>query len=133
MIGLDTNILVRYLVADAPEQSEAAAQVLERECSTEKPGYIAQVVLCELVWVLRGAYGYGKEQIAATLERILTVAELTVEKEEIAWRALMAYRNGPADFADYCILFSSREAGCETVYSFDRKLARSPGVATPGD
>ncbi|MFP4615122.1 MAG: PIN domain-containing protein [Thiohalorhabdus sp.] len=131
MIALDTNLLARYLTEDHPEQAAAAARILEQECSPERPGFVAQVVLCELVWVLRGAYGYDKEQIASVLERILTVAELTVEREEVAWRALAAYRSGPADFADYCILFTSQEAGCETLYTFDRKLARSPKAVVP--
>jgi predicted nucleic-acid-binding protein len=131
MIGLDTNVLVRYLTQDHAEQAAAANRLIDEQCTAEDPGLVSLVVLCELVWVLRRAYGCGKETIANLLEQLLTAAELQVPDEEIAWRALRAYQQGPADFPDYCILFANREAGCPLTYSFDRKLAQHPGAAIP--
>lgn len=131
MIGLDTNVLVRYLTQDEAEQSAAANRLIDERCTTEEPGLVSLVVLCELVWVLRSAYGCGKETIADLLEQLLTAAELKVANEQIAWRALRAYQQGPADFPDYCILLANREAGCTRTYSFDRKLSQRPEVAIP--
>lgn len=132
MIGLDTNVLVRYLTQDDPDQAKAANQLIESQCTAEDPGLVSQVVLCELVWVLRSAYACGQDTITRILERILTAAELKVTDEEVAWRALRAYQQGGAEFPDYSILFSNREAGCTLTYSFDRKLARHPEAEIPG-
>ncbi len=124
MIALDTNLLVRYIVQDHPEQAAIATNLIETRLSEDEPGFVAHLVLAELVWVLRG-YGYGREQIAETLTGLLCAVELSVEQVELAWSALRAYAKGPADFADYLIGFRARSVGCSTVMTFDRKAARS--------
>lgn len=131
MIGLDTNILVRYLTQDHPEQSERAGRLIETRCTRRARGWIALVVLCELVWVLRGAYRYDKVLIVAVLDQILATAELEVEDEDIATRALSYYRAGSADFADYLIACGNRMAGCDVTYSFDKRLATHAHVREP--
>ena len=130
MIGLDTNVLVRYLTQDDPEQASRAERIIEG-CSKEEPGHIALIILCELVWVLRGAYNYEKRLLIRVLEQILSTRELQVEAEHIARAALAAYSKGTADFADYVIVSSNRIAGCEKTYSFDKKLAQHPQVLIP--
>ena len=131
MIGLDTNVLVRYLTQDHPEQSPRANELIESRCTREDPGWIPLIVVCELVWVLRGAYGYQKSVVIQVLEQILASRDLEVGDAQIAASALSAYKNGPADFADYAIVLSSRAAGCELTYSFDQKLARHQSVRMP--
>lgn len=126
MIGLDTNVLVRYLTQDDAEQALRASRLIETQCTRNDPCRIALIVLCELVWVLRGAYGYEKDIIIQVLEGILASSELRVEKEDEARSALAAFQKGPADFADYVIACANRGAGCETTCSLDRKLARHP-------
>ena len=90
MIGLDTNILVRYITQDDPQQSEVANHLIETRCSRSNPGHIGQIVLCELVWVLRRAYGYDKQQLLGLLDQLLVTAELDIENEQLAHRALSA-------------------------------------------
>ena len=131
MIGLDTNVLVRYLTQDDPDQALRAGRVIEKSCTKDAPGWITLVVLCELVWVLRGAYGYKKKLIVEVLEQILATRELQVEAEHIARPALAAFRRGQADFADYVIVFTNRACGCEHTYSFDQKLASHGSVRMP--
>ncbi len=131
MIGLDTNVLVRYLTQDHPEQSARANRLIESRCTRQDPGQIALIVLCELVWVLRGAYGYRKALVIETLDRILASRELEIENAHIAAAALSSYRKGPADFADYVIVSSNRESQCEATYSFDRKLSKHRLVRVP--
>lgn len=131
MIGLDTNVLVRYLTQDDPEQSERANRLIETYCTRKTPGRVAMIVLCELVWVLRGAYHYDKPLVVEVLDQILATADLEVENEEVAGQALSAYRDGPADFSDYVITYANCAAGCEVTYSFDRKLAKQDGVFEP--
>ena len=124
MKGLDTNVLVRYLVADDAEQAERAARFLEKECTAETPGFVNRIVFCELVWVLRSAYGYGRDQIAAPLELLLRTAELRVEDHDAAWSALRLYRAGNCDFPDAFLALTNRESGCETTVTFDQKAGR---------
>jgi len=128
MVGLDTNILVRYITQDDPAQASKATRLIEASCTAGNPGRLAHIVLCELVWVLRRAYGYSKPQVVAVLEQILVTAELAIEHEGIAFQALDAYRDGSADFSDYLLALSNRAAGCETTYSFDARLCAHPAA-----
>ena len=128
MIGLDTNVLVRYFTQDDPGQSAIANQLIESRCSRSSPGYINHIVLCELVWVLRRAYGYDKAQLVALLDQILITAELDIENEALAWKALASWRSESADYSDYLLALVNLAGGCETTYSFDRKLTRYPAV-----
>lgn len=131
MIGLDTNVLVRYLTQDDPEQASRAGRLIESRCTKEDPGYVSLVVLCELAWVLRGAYAYEKHLVIKVLEHILASSELRVEAEHIARSALAAFRRDLADFADYIVIFSNHSAGCKATFSFDQKLARHDLVEVP--
>jgi len=128
VIGLDTNVLVRYFTQDDRRQSEIANHLIETQCSRSNPGRISQIVLCELVWVLRRAYGYDKKPLLALLDQLLITAELDIENGEIAWKALAAWRDGTADYSDYLVTLSNQASGCERTYSFDRKLARHDTV-----
>ena len=131
MIGLDTNILLRYITQDDPRQSSRATRLIERRCTKQSRGRITLIVLCELVWVMRGAYRYSKSQIVAVLDQILVTAEFEIENEELAWKALEAWKTGPADYSDYLLVFSNQAAGCEQTYTFDAKLARHPAASSP--
>lgn len=131
MIGLDTNVLVRYITQDDPLQAERAARLIEGRCTAAAPGWVAQIVLCELVWVLRRAYGYSKRDVVAVLDQMLMTAELRIENEKLARQALEAYGDGPADFSDYLLVLANQAAGCRGTYSFDADLARHPAVALP--
>ena len=121
MIGIDTNILVRYIVQDNEEQARLAASILEGKLSEETQGLVSAVVLCELVWVLRQAYGYGKEQVVEVLRSLMSSADLMVDRVDDAWRALREYETGSADFPDYYIGQMNRTLHAETTYTLDRK------------
>ncbi len=123
MIGLDTNILVRYIVQDDAHQASLATDLIERTLDVaERPGFINSIVLCELVWVLETAYAYRRDQIAETLQRLFEVDRLRVQAPAIAWRALDAYRQG-ADFADALLAYDNESAGCAYTASFDKRAA----------
>lgn len=124
MIGLDTNVLVRYIVRDDAHQTALATRLLERTLNAaERPGFIASIVLCELVWVLEGSYGYARAQIAETLQRLFEIDRFRFEAPELAWHALDDYRAG-SDFADALLALVNEQAGCEYTASFDRKAVR---------
>ena len=128
MTGIDTNVLVRYLVQDDPEQARKASRFITEECSTENPGLINRIVLCELVWVLETAYGYARESVARTLEKILRTSQLTIEDHQEAWSSFREYQGG-ADFADSFVAAVNRRLGCERTVTFDRKAGRRTGFA----
>ena len=127
MIGLDTNILVRFLVQDHPIQSTTARSLLNR-CSAKEPGFVGREVLVELVWVLERAYGQTAPDISSALIGLLEAEELVVEDADDVATAAVAYGSGMTDFADHMIAAAAVRAGCATLYTFDRKAARHNSV-----
>ena len=125
MIGIDTNVLIRYIVRDDQRQAEVATRLIESKCTPEDPGLIHPIVLCELVWVLIRGYGYDRRMVARVVRRILSVKELRVNGAESAWRAIRLYEQGKADFADYLIGLSNQDEKAEATYTFDRTAAES--------
>ena len=124
MIGLDTNVLVRYIVQDDPEQAAAAARLIEGRCTARSPGYVSVPVLVELVWVLTTAYRHGKALVVAVIRQILRTAEFTVEDRDTILAALREFESGAADFADCLIAHRNHARGCPRTYTFDRRAAR---------
>jgi predicted nucleic-acid-binding protein len=120
MIGLDTNVVVRYLTHDDPVQTAAAEKVLD-SLSADSPGLLSLVVMVEVVWVLEVSYRFKKSEIEQVLETLLRSKELVVERAEIVWQALRKFGAGNADFADCLIERSCHAAECEYTATFDRK------------
>ncbi len=118
MIGLDTNVLVRYLLRDDPVQAARA----ERELERNERFLIDSIVLCELVWVLETGYGFSRTEIAAALERILATAQFEIESKDLALAALDDFRRSAADFSDCLIGRRNRAAGVPETVTFDRSL-----------
>lgn len=122
MIGLDTNILVRYVTQDRAAQSAAAVKVME-SLSFELPGFLSLVVIVELVWVLQFSYRFKKHEIEYVVERLLRSKELIVERTEIVSQALRKFRVSRANFADCVIERCGHAAECEYVLTFDKDAA----------
>lgn len=127
MIGLDTNILVRYLAQDDPIQSRKATDLFEGRLAKQNPGFISIVVMVETVWVLDRAYRLGRREIAAAIERILQTDVLVVENEQHVFTALVAFRDARASFSDAIIAALGEKSGCSYTFTFDRKAARLSG------
>lgn len=125
MIGLDTNVLVRYLAQDDPRQSAAAVHLIEEVCSEAQPGFITAVALAELVWVLQECYHSAKAEIVAILERILRTRQLVVDEAETVWKAVRLFERGSADFADCLIERIGASHECEYTATFDKGAAKS--------
>ena len=120
MIGLDSNVLARYIAGDDASQSAAAARVIE-SLSAESPGFVPLVVIAELVWVLQYSYRLNKHEIAEVVEKLLRSAELMLENAEIVAQALREFRRSRADFADCLIERSAHAAGCQHTVTFDKR------------
>jgi predicted nucleic-acid-binding protein len=127
VIGLDTNILVRYLAQDDPVQSPKATELIERRLTGDDPGFVSVVTMVETVWVLDRAYGLADDEIAAAVERTLQADILVVENEQEVFSAMIALRAGRGSFADALIGALGARAGCSRTLSFDRKASRLPG------
>jgi predicted nucleic-acid-binding protein len=127
MIGLDTNILVRYLAQDDPVQSPLATDTIEFRLTEENPGFISVVAMVETVWVLDGAYGLADDEIATALERMLQADTLVVENEQEVFTAMIALKEGSGSFADALIGALGVKAGCRSTLTFDKAALRLPG------
>jgi predicted nucleic-acid-binding protein len=125
LTGLDTNVLVLYLTQDDPRQSRQANALVAGAVSRGERLFVGAVVLCELVWVLRGAYALDRATIASALERILGTAQLEIDQKDVVRAALEDHRAGGGDFAGYVIGRRTREAGSELTATFDRRLKSS--------
>lgn len=121
MIGLDTNVLVRYLAQDDRAQAAVATTLIENRCSIESPGFVGLVVLTEVVWVSESSYGASRTEIAEIVKRMLSIRQLVVQDAEVVWQALRQFESGRADFADCLIHRSAAAAGCDKTMSFDRR------------
>ena len=127
MIGLDTNILVRYLTQDDPIQSPRASEIIERRLTEENPGFVSIVAMVETVWVLERAFGLATQDIARAVERVLQTDVLVVENEQEVFTAMIALKEGQGSFADAVIAALGARTGCSYTLTFDRKAARLPG------
>lgn len=128
MIALDTNVLVRFLVesTDEPTQSERARTLVAESLAAGEEVLLPIVVVVETVWVLKSVARFGKPQLLAVVQDLLE-SGLTLDDGEIVREALETWRTGQGDFADYVIGAQARGRGAAQVYTFDTKLARSPG------
>jgi predicted nucleic-acid-binding protein len=127
MIGLDTNILVRYLTHDDPVQSAKATEIFEHRLTAKNPGFVSVLVMVETVWVLDRAYSLTAQQIATAVKRLLQVEVLSIEKEQEVFTAMVALKHGPASFADALIAGLGAQAGCTRTLTLDQKAGRLPG------
>jgi len=122
MIGLDTNVVVRYLTHDDPAQTAAAVRVMD-SLTSDSPGFLSLIVIVELVWVLEVSYRFKKNEVEQVLETLLRSKELVIEGAEIVSRALRKFSASRADFADCLIERSGHAAECEYTVTFDRIAA----------
>ena len=124
MIGLDTNIMLRYLVQDDPAQSPKATEVIERRLTKEDPGFVSLVCILEIVWVLGSLYKRSRVEIAKHVEMILAADTLQVQNEQEVYQAVVALRNGSGTFEDALVGALGSWWGCSATLTFDEGAAR---------
>ncbi len=125
MIGLDTNVIVRYIVQDDPVQGELAVRVFEDRLTSEERGFVSAVTLCEVVWVLIRGYKVGRSELVRVIRSLLEAEELEIEDRDLVWCALSDFKSGQADFSDYLIGRKGTAAGVSTTLTFDEIAAKS--------
>ena len=122
MIALDTNVLVRILVADDPKQTRKAKALFRQLGKQGSRAYVSDIVLCEIVWVLSHGYGHARDEIVIAVGRLLGARQLQFASSDRVARALVAYRTRKGDLADYLIREHARSEACEAVVTFDKVL-----------
>jgi predicted nucleic-acid-binding protein len=123
--GLDTNILVRFFTEDDPAQTDLAAQMLEETRQRGDRLYVSTIVLCEMVWTLRSKpYRQDRESLGLLLESLLGDELFEIQDRDLVQQALIDYRHGKADFADYLLGWQNWRAGCRDTLTFDGGLRR---------
>ncbi len=128
MIGLDTNVLVRYIMQDDPKQSPKATALVE-SLDGVGSGYITLVSMVELVWVLTASFGLTRAQVSQALDGIIRTKQFKIENADHIVRALRVFKLGKSDFADCLIERSANSAGCVKTVTFDVKAAKHAGMA----
>ena len=127
MLGIDTNVLVRFLVRDDEARFEKARKLIKREVAAGRRVFINQLVLMETEWVLRSRYDIPKNQITAAISGLLDAPDVQFEDEPAIEEALFIWKDSTADFADCLIGAKNRRMGCRATASFDAKASRLPG------
>jgi predicted nucleic-acid-binding protein len=124
VIGLDTNVVIRYLAQDDARQSAAAGRLFEKTLSVENPGFISLVTVCEIAWVLAECYGADREHIRDAIEGLLGSKPIRVQSAERVWKALRAWQGSTADFSDALIGELALAEGAAKTVTFDKAAAR---------
>jgi predicted nucleic-acid-binding protein len=127
MIGIDTNILARFLAQDDVEQSRRSDSLLQT-FSPQAPGFVSLVSLIELTWVMRSRYHVSKSELIQSLERLLDSPELVIESQRAVAEAIKRFSAAKTDFADCLIERSGHLAGCQHTATFDANAAKTAGM-----
>ncbi len=131
MIAFDTNVLLRLLLNDDPNQARQAQDLVDRAVAASDRVLLPDIVLCELEWVLESVYAFPRARIAMTVRRLLDAEEFAFMNRAAVARALEHYTRGKADFSDYLLGESAMLGGASTTYTFDRVRSRSAGFSQP--
>jgi predicted nucleic-acid-binding protein len=127
MIGLDTNVIVRYIMLDDPKQSAKAIHLIE-SLDADHQGFISVVSMIELYWVLSACYELTRDQMVQAFDGLLRTKEIVVDRADQVHRALRVFENGKADFADCLIERTAADFGCDQTFTFDVKAAKHAGM-----
>ena len=124
MIGLDTNVLLRYMAQDDPKQSPRAVEIMERRLTEQEPGFVSLVTILEVVWVLKSLFKRSRQEIANDIEMLLAADTLEVQNEQEVYLAVVSLRNGIGTFEDALIGSLGTWRGCSATLTFDENAAK---------
>ena len=127
MIGLDTNVLVRYIMQDDPKQSPKATSLIE-SLDADNTGFVSLVSIVELYWVLTSCYALSGNQAVKAIETIVRTQQFVVERADIVVRALRVFLRGGVDLPDCLIERAAASEGCTETFTFDAGAARHAGM-----
>jgi len=124
MMGLDTNVLLRYLAQDDPRQSRRATEIVERRLTEQEPGFVSLVTILEVAWVLKSLFKRSRHEIANDIEMLLAADTLEVQNEQEVYLAIVSLRNGIGTFEDALIGSLGIWRRCSATLTFDKDAAK---------
>lgn len=125
MRGLDTNVLVRLITQDNPDQASAVLSLLEDAETRDERFFVSTIVVCELAWTLRSRpYQFRRAAIAEALTTVLETRLFEIQDRELIQQTIAQYQRGRADFSDFLIGAEHQRAGCSDTVTFDSELAK---------
>jgi len=130
MLGIDTNVLVRFLVRDDETQFEKARRLIKREADAGRNVLISLLVLLEAEWVLRSRYKLSKAEIVSVVAGLLDATDVRFEDEPSVEQALFFWKDSTADFADCLIGAHNRMLGCRATATFDARAVKLAGFTS---
>jgi predicted nucleic-acid-binding protein len=125
MIGIDANVVLRYLLADDPEQSPVVRDLIDKRCTPQKPALVSLVTLAEVWWFLAKKQKRSKSELVLVLDRLLGNPNVALMPEDVVVSASDAFSQGQADFPDYLVYFENMRLGAKETFSFDRDASRT--------
>ena len=131
MIGLDTNVLIRYLTQDDPKQAARATRLIDEDLSIAEPGFISLVVLVETYWVLKRLYSASGDELLAAVEDLLSMPRFHLDRRDVVAAAVQfmkAVQGSKAGFVDVLIAQLAAAQGCSRTVTFDKAAVRSAGM-----
>jgi predicted nucleic-acid-binding protein len=130
--GIDSSLLLRYILEDDPVWTKAATNFIDEKCTFEDPAFVNLVVLVEVIWSLRRQKNYSKDTVVAVIRNMLNSQSLVLDKEAVVADALGKFEAGSAGFSDCLIACLNEHAQAIPTYSLD-KHAIKIGVFAPID
>ena len=124
MKALDTNVLVRFLVRDDKKQAEIVYRLFKRAESKNEPFFVPLLVVLETIWVLESVYEIPREEIRASLQKLLLMPILLFEAQSALQRTLSSAQTNKIDLADLLIAHSAKFSNCDGVLTFDKKASK---------
>ena len=128
MIGIDTNVLLRYLLEDDPAQHRLAARLIDVTCTAEDPAFVSEIVVAEVVWFLAKKLRRPKTEVVGALFDIADHAHLRLRDERAHLAATNAYAEGRGDFAEYLIAATNLACDADPTFTFDKRAAKNGGL-----
>ncbi|MGV8840176.1 MAG: PIN domain-containing protein [Bauldia sp.] len=127
MIAVDTNVLLRYVLADDASHSRAARRLIDEVCSPQSPAFVHDVALAEFVWVLGRRKPFDRAAIAASVRQLTDNTHLRFRDVGGLLAAIDGFEKGPANFAEYLIAAQASSLGAAPTFTFDKDAGKSPG------
>jgi predicted nucleic-acid-binding protein len=125
MKGIDTNILVRFLVSDDEIQSNIVYKLFKKAEAEKDTLFIPLLVVLELIWVLESAYRISRKEIIESISDMLLMPILRFEHQSALQQFTHFSQNNNYDLSDLIIAYSAKDQGCESVLTFDKKAPKS--------
>jgi len=124
MRGIDTNILIRFLMGDDEQQAKKVYKIFKKTESEKNELFVPLLVMLELIWVLESVYEIPRTDILESISELILMPILKFEHQSALQHFTHAAQGNKYDLSDLLISHSAKYQGCETVITFDKKASK---------